>query len=169
MNYINEISEIIPHLYLSNWFTSNNTSVLNEYKIKGIITLETRPKPDHVLMYYKNHGIDNMYINLPDSTDAGIIQYFDKTFDFINKHIHKGENVLVHCWAGISRSSTIVLNYIIRKMYQNNDVTTCPCRLIDEVIEYTRKKRSIINPNDGFKKQLLIVAMQYQKDWNKNY
>lgn len=168
-NYINEINEIIPHLYLSNWFTSNNTEVLNKYKIKAVITLETRPKPDNVLIYYKKYGIDNMYISLPDSPDANITQYFDKTYDFINKHISKGENVLVHCMAGVSRSSTIVLNYIIRKMYENNEVTTCPCRLLNEVMDYVRTKRPVVNPNDGFMKQLLSAAMQYQKDWRQNY
>lgn len=70
LNYMNEISEIIPHLYLSNWFTSNNTEVLYKYKIKAVITLETRPKPEQVLMYYNNYHIDNMYITIPDSPDA---------------------------------------------------------------------------------------------------
>ena len=169
LNYINEINEIIPHLYLSNWYTSNNTEVLSKYKIKGVITIETKPKPDNVLMYYKNNNVDNMYITLPDSPDANIIQYFGKTYDFINKHISKGENVLVHCMAGISRSSTIVLNYIMRKMYENNEVVSCPCRLLNEVIDYARTKRPIVNPNDGFKKQLLMAAIQYQKDWRQNY
>jgi protein tyrosine phosphatase len=167
--YINEINEIIPHLYLSNWYTSNNTELLSRYKIKAVITIETNPKPDFIYTYYKTHVIDNMYITLPDSPDANIIQHFGRTYDFINKHISKGENVLVHCMAGVSRSATIVLNYIIRKLYENNEVTTCPCKLLNEVIEYVRTKRPVVNPNEGFKKQLLMAAMEYQKDWRQNY
>ena len=169
LNYINDINEIIPHLYLSNWFTSNNTEVLKNYKIKAVITLETRPKPEQVLMYYNNYRIDNMYITIPDSPDANITQYFGKTYDLINKYISKGENVLVHCMAGISRSSAIVLNYILRKMYENNEVGSCPCRLVNEVIDYVRTKRPVVNPNDGFMKQLLMASMEYQKEWSKNY
>ena len=82
LNYINDINEIIPHLYLSNWFTSNNTEVLKNYKIKAVITLETRPKPEHVLMYYNNYRIDNMYITIPDIPDADIMQYFVGTYNF---------------------------------------------------------------------------------------
>ena len=168
-NYINDINEIIPHLYLTNWYTSNNIEVLKNYKIKAVITLETNPKPAHILEYYKKYNIDNMYITIPDSPDADIMQYFDKTFDFIDKHISKGENVLVHCMAGISRSSTIVLNYIIRKMYENNEVVSCPCKLLNEVMEYVITKRPVVNPNDGFMKQLLMVSMEYQKEWRQNY
>jgi protein-tyrosine phosphatase len=169
INYINDINEIVPHLYLSNWYTSNNIDVLQKYKIKAVITLETNPKPSHILAYYQKYNIDNMYITIPDIPDADIMQYFDETYNFINKHIMKGENVLVHCMAGISRSSTIVLNYIIKKMYENNKVTTCPCKLVHEIIEFARIKRPVVNPNEGFIKQLLLAAMEYQKIWRQNY
>jgi len=39
---------------------------------------------------------------------------FDKTYELIENGLGKG-NVLVHCAAGISRSSTIVCAYMIRK------------------------------------------------------
>ena len=169
INYINEINEIIPHLYLSNWYTSNNTEILHKYNIKAVITLETQPKPDFIYKYYKNYGVDNMYIKLHDSPDANITQYFDKTYDFIDKHISKGENVLVHCMAGVSRSATIVLNYIIRKMYETNQVSTCPCKFVDQVLEFARTKRPVVNPNSGFMKQLLMYAIEYQKKWKQNY
>ena len=54
-------------------------------------------------------------------------------------------------------------------MYENNEVTTCPCNLVNDVIDFARTKRPVVNPNDGFKKQLLMAAMQYQKDWRQNY
>jgi protein-tyrosine phosphatase len=158
----NDIVEIIPHLFISNWDTSNNPDVLINNNINAVITLETMPKPQKVLDFYANNNIEYMYIEIGDSPYEDISQYFDMTYDFIKKYISQGKNVLVHCMAGISRSSTIILNYIIRDMYENNRVQTCPCRLFQDVLEYARERRHIINPNIGFKKHLLLKAMEYQ-------
>ena len=159
----NDIVEIIPHLFISNWDTSNNLTVLINNNIKAVITLETRPKPQETLDFYANNNIENMYINIGDSPYADISQYFDATYDFIHKYISEDKNVLVHCMAGISRSSTIILNYMIRNMYENNKVRTCPCKLFQDVLEYARERRPIINPNIGFKKHLLLKVMEYQE------
>ena len=83
----NDITEIVPHLFLSNWFTSNNPYVLNKNKIKAVVTLETMNKPDNILLYQKMNGIQSLYIRLPDSPSANIYQYFDMTYDFINDKI----------------------------------------------------------------------------------
>ena len=82
----NDISEIIPHLYLSNWFTSDNPTILKKYNIKAIISLETRPKSNQILNYYKSNGIDHMYIYIPDIPNANISEHFDDTYQFIKKH-----------------------------------------------------------------------------------
>ena len=117
----------------------------------------------------KKKGIDTMYITLQDSPNANISKYFDVTYEFIKKHIEKGENVLVHCWAGISRSSTIALNYMIRTAYENNKINTCPCEVVKGVINFAKTKRYVIDPNQGFQRQLLIAAMKYQNQWKKDY
>ena len=95
--------------------TSNNTEILQKKNIKAVITLEMTPKPEYILYYYKMRGIDNMQIQIPDFPNADISKYFDITYNFIDSHIKQKKNVLVHCMAGISRSVTIVLNYILKK------------------------------------------------------
>jgi protein tyrosine phosphatase len=171
-----DISEIIPHLYLSNWFTSDNPNILKKYNIKAIISLETMPKSVSVLNYYKNNNIDHMYIYIPDIPSADISEYFNETYKFIKKHISKGENVLVHCMAGISRSSTIVLNYLLRNLYENNpeisfnkhtynntEQNSCPCNILKNVLNYVRQQRRVVNPNNGFMKKLLLATIEYEK------
>jgi protein-tyrosine phosphatase len=159
-----DISEIIPHLYLSNWETSNNPNILKKYNIKAVITVETRPKPQNIVNYYRANNIDHMFIRLPDVPDANISEYFEPSFQFISKHIMNGENVLVHCWAGISRSTTLVVNYLIKNSYDRDQVSTCPCKLLQNIINYVRSKRHFINPNTGFQKQLLQEAIEYERE-----
>lgn len=168
MSY-DEINKIIDHLYITNWQTSDNPKILKSNNIKAIITLEMMPKSDYILKYYKDNGIDHMYIYIPDIPEANISEHFDETYKFIDEHILKGDNVLVHCRAGVSRSASIILNYLIRKSYETNQVNVCPCNLLKNILNYVKTKRSIINPNPGFQKQLLLAAMSYSKIWKRNH
>ena len=52
---------------------------------------------------------------------------------------------MVHCQAGVSRSVSIVIAYLIRK----NRTT------YENALETVRQKRPVANPNKGFVKQLL--------------
>lgn len=158
-----DINKIIPHLYMSNWETSNNPKIIKKYNIKAVITLETLDKSLSILSYYNANNIDFMYIYINDNLHGDISKYFDVTYNFIRKHILKNENVLVHCYAGVSRSATIVLNYIIRDIYENkNIIKPCACSVLDYVLNMVRKKRPIINPNQNFMKQLLMKTKEYE-------
>ena len=156
------INKIIPYLYVSNWEASDNPQILSSNNIRAIITLETRPKSNSILNYYKTHNIDHMYIYIADAPNANISEHFQDTYDFIKYHIERGDNVLVHCWAGVSRSATIALNYMIQSSYEAGKVYTCPCKFVEAVLDYARSQRNVINPYKGFLKQLLQSAIKYQ-------
>ena len=49
-------------------------------------------------------------------------------------------NVLVHCFAGVSRSATTVIAYLMKKLQWS----------LLRAFNYARDCRSIINPNPGF-------------------
>ena len=158
-----DIVEIIPHLYISNWFASNNKDIIKEYNIKAVITVETYPKPDDILRYYNQNNIDFMYINLEDSPNANIYNFFDSSYNFIDFHIKHKKNVLVHCYAGISRSATIILNYLCRNLYTYHNVSNeNPINVINHCLTFMRNKRPIINPNTGFLEQLKRKVTEYK-------
>ncbi|KAJ0980964.1 hypothetical protein J5N97_009219 [Dioscorea zingiberensis] len=83
-------------------------------------------------------------IDVLDSPDTNLAQYFDECFEFIEKARRSGGGVLVHCFAGISRSATIVLAYLMKKHRMS----------LSQALKFVRSKRPRISPNQGFRKQL---------------
>ncbi len=139
-----EISEIIPGLYLSGEEIASNKELLKQKQITTIINMTT-----HVLSTY---GDEFKYFCFPlvDQGDCDIKQYFVDTFKIIDEALSNNQNILVHCQAGISRSATIVIAYIIRKQKKT----------MDESLKFVQSKRSCVSPNLGFCGQLI----RYEKE-----
>jgi protein-tyrosine phosphatase len=72
--------------------------------------------------------------------------YFSNTNDIINEALINQQKVLIHCQAGISRSATIIIAYLMKenKMKMN------------DAYYYVYEKRQCIAPNIGFTSQLLV-------------
>ena len=67
-----------------------------------------------------------------------------KLIQLMDSYICENKTVVVNCYAGISRSSTIVIAYLIAKNKWS----------LEESINFVKSKRIIVNPNDGFINQL---------------
>ncbi|KAL0479436.1 dual specificity protein phosphatase 1B [Acrasis kona] len=71
-------------------------------------------------------------------------KYTNNCVEFIDKAIQSGGKVLVHCHAGISRSASICIIYMMTR----NNLT------YDEAYRLLKQSRCQIYPNKGFVKQL---------------
>ena len=136
--------ELIPNLFIGSIGTASNLKVLKETGITHIVCAAQGVKE-----YYPNKFV-YLKLNLLDTENQNIKQYFNEAGEFINKALNEKGKVLVHCHAGISRSSTICLAYIIK--YKKIG--------FDKALKMVREKRSKISPNLGFEKQL----REYQKE-----
>ena len=82
------------------WLRANNIT-----HIVGLIDIQKRFKK----IEYLTFG------DIGDIQNQNIVRIFGPCFSFIERGMAGGGNVLVHCHAGISRSTTIVVGFI---MYQ---------------------------------------------------
>ncbi|KAL4712009.1 hypothetical protein ACJJTC_003676 [Scirpophaga incertulas] len=79
-----------------------------------------------------------------DSPEQNLTQYFSLCNDFIHAARLRDGNVLIHCLAGMSRSVTVAVAYIM-------SVTPLSWR---EALKVVRAGRAVANPNLGFQRQL---------------
>lgn len=79
-----------------------------------------------------------------DTPDQNLTQYFPICNDFIHAARLQEKNVLIHCLAGMSRSVTVCVAYIM-------SVSSLSWQ---EALKVVRSGRNIANPNHGFQSQL---------------
>ncbi|KAL8100265.1 uncharacterized protein LOC141683475 [Apium graveolens] len=129
--------QIEEGLFVGSIGAANNKSALRSLSITHILTVmsSTPPYPDE--FKYK-------IVDVQDRHDVSISRYFDDCFDFIDEAKERGGKVLVHCFAGISRSVTVIVAYLIKKRGLRSS----------EALEHVKSKRAIASPNPGFLLQL---------------
>jgi len=134
-------NEILPGLFLGG-VMANCPSVIKTCRLTGVVSLldydvdEVQEKVEGKVRYLR--------ISAEDDPQKDLSQYFKRTFEFIEQELISGGAVLVHCRAGVSRSATIVIAYVMRKYsfsFSNAD------RVVST-------RRPSVCPNRGFLKQL---------------
>lgn len=143
------------------------TPMLNFFKInkiEKIVCIETR----NFLESKKYVGEDNyMKIHLKDEdwfygdvdNKFVIFDVIEKFIEFMDKGISENKNIYVHCAAGMSRSPTFVIMYL---MYKNADYD------YEKAGQYVKKCRKIIQPNVHFRTIMKIYELWLKSDRSEN-
>ena len=130
-----DFKEIIPNkLYLGNNESAKNLEILQKHNITSIL----------ICGYFLSEFFPGQFIyktlEIQDNEYEIIINSLIKGIEFIESN----KTVLVHCREGISRSSTIVIGYIMYKEKKS----------YIEAENFVREKKDDIKPNENFVKQL---------------
>ncbi|EAL70555.1 hypothetical protein DDB_G0273199 [Dictyostelium discoideum AX4] len=145
-------SEIIKDfLYLGGAENAGNRQQLINLKITHLVNMagELDDVYPHLYKYYR--------ANLDDRPKANIYEHFEPVIQFINDCKKQGGRVLIHCAMGISRSTTVVLAYLMKEDHMT----------YSDAFTFCKQKRSCINPNFGFVKQLKDYQQHLTLEWEK--
>jgi predicted protein tyrosine phosphatase len=157
------VSMIHPDIYLTGWVGSNDIQQLQHYGITHIIRCMTpyRPstnretylkhyvnRPAHVMEYMEHQGIQELRMNFFDSPDVDITPYSKLSSELIKVIRKNNGRVLVHCDFGISRSTTLVIDYMIKDTFQK--IHSLISQKADFFIQHLKSKRPVVSPNTGF-------------------
>lgn len=151
-----KMTQIMPYLYLGNESDSNNHEMLKSEGITHILNV-TRNIPFHLEAAHAGEYVFKR-ISVNDALDQNLMQFFDEAFDFIEKAHNNNQKVLVHCQAGISRSPTIVIAYLMRKLNKS----------MNDAYNFVSDRRKIIGPNILFLSQLTSYDETLAKARNQN-
>ncbi|XP_046868117.1 dual specificity protein phosphatase 15 isoform X3 [Drosophila willistoni] len=131
------MGEVLPGLYVGNYRDSKDHQQLERFKISHIIAIHDSPRR---LLPDKHY----LCVMASDTPDQNLSQYFSVCNDFIHAARLREGNVLIHCLAGMSRSVTVAVAYIMTATHLN----------WKEALKVVRAGRAVANPNAGFQSQL---------------
>ncbi|KAG9508715.1 Dual specificity protein phosphatase 7, partial [Fragariocoptes setiger] len=92
-------------------------------------------------------------VNVNDTHDQRLDAFFDECLTFIDEALASKSNILIHCKAGISRSPTVAIAYMIR-------AHQCSLAL---AYHHVKCRRQQISPNLNFMGQLYAYEQQLSK------
>jgi protein-tyrosine phosphatase len=133
-------TKIDDNIYLGTSLNAANYKELKQYNINCIINVTKS-----ISNYYENDENDEnefhyYRISVEDIKDESIINNLEITYKYIEKQINNNNIILIHCFAGRSRSVALVLFYLIKKYKKS----------IDESYNNILKKREVVNINKSF-------------------
>jgi hypothetical protein len=139
------ISLIQPGLYIGNRKGALNLAQLKALGIRRVIQIqnaEVQPFFPGEFTYQRFH--------LPDSPSSNITTVLPHALPFIAQGLALNEPVFVHCDAGVSRSGSVIVAYLMASRGSS----------FDEAAAAARAGRYCIKPNTGFESQLRSLSLE---------
>lgn len=136
-------ADILPYLVIGNMASAKNEEFLKRKNIAFILNLTMEPSEEEGERVYKQVGME-------DDEDEELAGHFQSCFEFIEKAKAATDKkhtkaVLVHSYFGLSRTSAIVLGYLMKEKKWT----------LREAYSHLTQRHSSAKPNDGFVVQLL--------------
>lgn len=133
------------NIFLGGYRCAMDFNVLQELNIGRVLVCGNDIKQ------YFPECIQYFQLPLEDDYDEEILPWFERSHEFIRT---SRKNVLVHCHAGVSRSATIVISYLMK----TNGLSA------DKAKAFVKNKRKCVNPNPGFMLQLVEYEHELKRE-----
>jgi protein tyrosine phosphatase len=125
--------EIVNHLYIGSQ-DCTASDVLQTYRIECIVSIGINVEIK----------VSHKYVKCLDLPETDINPVLNECLPYIHNAVEAKKNILVHCNAGVSRTSMVAIAYLMK--YKN--------MLYEDAYNFVKIKRPAIQPNAGFQRQL---------------
>uniref|UniRef100_A0A182NIB2 Protein-tyrosine-phosphatase n=1 Tax=Anopheles dirus TaxID=7168 RepID=A0A182NIB2_9DIPT len=139
---ISGISKLLKNLYLCGG-SAASVSMMQQLGVTLVVNATTVTELTDTPLPAE----DTRYLRIPvkDNREANLERYFHEVADLIEEESKAGGVVLVHCVAGISRSASLCLAYLMKYHRMS----------LKDAYNHIKDKRPQIRPNVSFVKQLM--------------
>ncbi|KAH9395044.1 Dual specificity protein phosphatase 22 [Tyrophagus putrescentiae] len=140
------MNQILPRLFIGGLRDARDTEQMKANDIRYVLSVHETARNGNL------QGVQYLCIQAADSPTQNLSQFFSASNDFIHRCRCQREegggdgsgSVLIHCLAGVSRSVTLLVAYLI-------SITSLS---VKQALEAVRHVRAIAEPNPGFHRQL---------------
>lgn len=133
-----QVGKVEEKILVASQDVANDLDLITQYGITHILNVANFPSKQWPELQY----LDVPILDLPEEQ---LSSYFPVCFKFIDNALETG-CILVHCNAGISRSVSIVVAYLMSRHQLN----------LDEALSRVKAARPKAQPNKGFLEQLKL-------------
>jgi hypothetical protein len=133
--------QVLPFLFLGNAKNAADKHCLTSHGIKYVLNVT----PDIPNAFIDDEAFSYMQIPITDHWSQNLNRHFSAAIAFIDEGRDGEHGVLVHCLAGISRSVTVTVAYLMAKL-------ALP---LNDAYEFLRRCKPNISPNFNFMGQLM--------------
>lgn len=141
MDLIECVDEILAgKIWISDMYSAMDPSILDRLSISHIVNASNGAAPNVF-------SSSTYYCTVDEDDDelADLWAHFSRVIDFIDDALSRDGRVLVHCVAGVSRASTLVIAFLMKKRNMS----------AKEAWLFVKARRPCICPNAEFAAQLL--------------
>jgi protein-tyrosine phosphatase len=139
---LEQIQHVIDNVYIGN--SKHSEEELISLGITHVFNISNN-------RYREYKTIKETQFKMEDHIDENIMSILPNIIDNIKLLNDSGSKIFVHCFAGISRSATVVLYYIM--FFHNYSYNAA--------FQFLRSKRVGIQPNHGFIRQLKSLEKKF--------
>lgn len=100
------MSEITDQIYVGSYGDASSDQFLSERRITHVITCADEFPSSIIRSGYRIPIVD-------DVADKNTKKYFLEAASVLDRWIKEGNKIMVHCFAGMSRSTSVVITYFI--------------------------------------------------------
>ncbi|XP_050345223.1 dual specificity protein phosphatase 19 [Nymphalis io] len=129
---------IVDYLYIGSQDCAVKC-VLDKYNIKHVLSLGI-----DVDISFINHK----FVHILDLPETDVRSSLVDCLPFLRNAVESKQNALIHCNAGVSRTSMVAIAYLMQYNFFDYEMA----------YNLVKGKRPAIQPNAGFKKQLLSMT-----------
>lgn len=131
---------VVDHVALGSLRTVQNMAAVSQLGVTHVLTcgrnLKTPKFPP---------PIKQLVLDVDDNDEQDMNPYFLKAIEFIEECVAQKGLCIVHCFAGVSRSATVVVAYLMMSQH----VTFA------QALDFVQQHRPAANPNPNFRRQLV--------------